>query len=44
MSHVRGIDVSKAKLDVALRLPNGKMRSKVVKNTLEGFERPFLPG
>lgn len=38
MRHVLGIDVSKAKLDVLLRgLPEGKPRSKVVKNTPEGF-------
>ncbi len=38
MRYVLGIDVAKAKLDVALRLLNGKMRSKVVANTPEGFE------
>ncbi len=27
MTHVLGIDVSKAKLDVALRRPDGKLRS-----------------
>lgn len=32
-----GIDVSKAKLDCALRLPNGKFHTKVVSNTPEGF-------
>lgn len=32
-----GIDVSKAKLDCALRLPNGKFRTKVIPNTPEGF-------
>lgn len=32
-----GIDVSKAKLDCALRLPNGKLRSKVIPNSPEGF-------
>lgn len=32
-----GIDVSKAKLDCALRLPSGKLRSKVVLNSPEGF-------
>lgn len=37
MSHVLGIDVAKAKLDVALRLPEGKLRSKVVENTPAGF-------
>jgi transposase len=41
-----GLDVAKAKLDVALRLPNGKWRSKVVSNTAEGFEqlRAWLGG
>jgi len=34
---VLGIDVSKDKLDVALRLPDGKVRNKVVRNTEEGF-------
>ena len=37
MTHVVGIDVSKAKLDVALRRPDGKARSKVVDNTPSGF-------
>lgn len=32
-----GIDVAKAKLDCALRLPNGKFRAKAVPNSLEGF-------
>lgn len=32
-----GIDVSKAKLDCALRLTNGKFRAKVVPNSLDGF-------
>ncbi len=32
-----GIDVSKAKLDCALRLPNGKFRSKVIANSAVGF-------
>jgi transposase len=32
-----GIDVSKAKLDCALRLSNGKCRNKVVTNTPQGF-------
>ena len=32
-----GIDVSKAKLDCALRLPTGKLRSKVISNSPEGF-------
>jgi hypothetical protein len=31
------IDVAKAKLDVALRLPDGRIRSKVVANTDAGF-------
>lgn len=34
-----GIDVSKAKLDCALRLPNGKFRAKVVSNSPEGFSQ-----
>ena len=33
-----GIDVAKAKLDCALRLPNGKLRNKVVDNNLKGFK------
>jgi transposase len=33
-----GIDVSKAKLDCALRLANGKLRNKVVANSTQGFE------
>jgi transposase len=37
MSHILGIDVSKAKLDIALRLSNGKIRSKVITNTEDGF-------
>lgn len=32
-----GIDVAKGKLDCALRLPNGKYRSKVVENNQNGF-------
>ena len=35
--YILGIDVAKAKLDIALRLPNGKFRSKVVQNTSNGF-------
>jgi len=31
-----GIDVAKAKLDCALRLPNGKFRTKVIANSDEG--------
>lgn len=38
MKHVLGIDVAKAKLDVALRLPDGKIRNKVVDNSGPGFE------
>lgn len=38
MKHILGIDVAKAKLDVALRLPDGRIRSKVVDNTRQGFE------
>lgn len=37
MNFILGIDVAKAKLDVALRLPDGKIRSKVVDNTPDGF-------
>ncbi len=37
MAHILGIDVSKAKLDVALRRPDGKWRSKVIENTPTGF-------
>ena len=37
MSHILGIDVSKAKLDAALRRPDGTLRSKVVENTPAGF-------
>lgn len=33
-----GIDVAKAKLDCALRRPDGKLRSKVVANNLGGFK------
>lgn len=33
-----GIDVAKAKLDCALRMPNGKYRNKVVDNNLKGFD------
>lgn len=38
MKPILGIDVAKAKLDLALRLPEGKMRSKVIDNTRQGFE------
>ncbi len=37
-SHILGIDVSKAKLDIALRLPDGRCRSKVIPSSPEGFE------
>jgi transposase len=37
MNTILGIDVAKAKLDVVLRLPEGKLRSKVVDNTPAGF-------
>jgi transposase len=37
MAHILGIDVAKAKLDVALRRPDGKWRSKVIENTPAGF-------
>jgi transposase len=32
-----GIDVAKAKLDCALRLPGGKFKSKVIANSAKGF-------
>lgn len=35
---VLGIDVAKAKLDCALRLPDGKFKSKVVENNSKGFQ------
>lgn len=37
MNPILGIDVSKAKLDVVLQLPDGKLRSKVVENNPTGF-------
>jgi len=37
MKTVLGIDVAKAKLDVALRRPDGKFRHKVVENAPAGF-------
>lgn len=37
MNPVLGIDVSKSKLDVAQRLPNGKLRNKVITNTSDGY-------
>lgn len=33
-----GLDVSKAKLDCALRFPDGKYKSKVVENNVNGFK------
>lgn len=33
-----GIDVAKSKLDCALRLVNGKYRSKVIENSVQGFK------
>jgi len=36
---VLGVDVSKDKLDVALQLPEGKLRHKVVSNSAEGFRK-----
>src|SRR3954471_5120951 len=35
---VVGVDVAKAKLDVALKQPAGKWKTKVVVNTPAGFE------
>lgn len=37
--YIIGIDVAKAKLDIALRRPDGKFRSKVVPNTSSGFSK-----
>lgn len=37
MKTVLGIDVAKAKMDVALRRPDGKFRHKIVENTPSGF-------
>jgi len=37
MELILGIDVAKAKLDLALRLPDGRIRSKVVANTDAGL-------
>lgn len=37
-SHQLGVDVSKAKLDVALLQVNGKFKSKVFENTVQGIE------
>lgn len=36
-SYQLGIDIAKAKLDCALRLPDGKYRNKVVNNNTSGF-------
>lgn len=33
-----GLDVAKAKLDCALRFPDGKYKSKVIENTPNGFK------
>ena len=35
---VLGVEVAKAKLDVALQLASGKIRNKVVDNNLAGFQ------
>jgi len=35
---VVGLDVAKAKIDVCLRLPNGKLRSKVLPNSEAGYK------
>ena len=35
--HIHGIDVAKAKLDLALKRPNGKFRTKILENTPQGF-------
>ena len=37
MKQAVGIDVSKAKLDVAVKMPGGKVKSKVVANSAAGF-------
>ena len=37
MTLTLGIDVAKAKLDVALRLPTGQIRSTIIANTDAGF-------
>ncbi len=36
--YIVGLDIAKAKVDVSLRLPTGKWRSKVVANSAAGFE------
>jgi transposase len=38
MKHILGIDVAKAKVDLALLLPNGKYHTKRIDNTPEGFK------
>jgi transposase len=38
MKHILGVDVAKAKLDVALLFPNGKCHSRRVDHTTAGFE------
>lgn len=38
MKQAVGIDVSKAKLDVAVQMPGGKIKSKVVANSAAGFQ------
>lgn len=37
-SFVIGLDVAKLKVDVCLRLPSGKLRSKVVANSNAGYD------
>lgn len=39
MTAVLGIDIAKAKFQVALLLPDGKLRHKTCPNTLDGFEQ-----
>lgn len=38
MKYILGIDVAKAKLDLALKRPNGKFRTKTLENSPQGFE------
>ena len=38
MKHILGIDVAKAKLDVALKRPNGQLRTNIFENSPQGFE------
>ncbi len=35
---ILGIDVGKSKLHIALRMPNGKSKPKVIPNTPEGHQ------